>query len=180
MIGVEQWAEIRRLFFVEKRSKREIHRLTGRIATRSRGRLRAEAPPRYERAPAGCRSSIRSGTGSASSCGLTRRSSRSGCGRWRPSSGYQGGKSIFDDYRAGGSPAVSGVARTFQRTIYRPGELVQCDLWEPREHDPGRSRPVASRLGRDRASCAGRGSFAGTLIFSQGGAGHPVGSRPQA
>ena len=25
------------------------------------------------------------------------------------------------------------VRRTFQRTIYRPGELVQCDLWEPRE-----------------------------------------------
>jgi hypothetical protein len=25
-------------------------------------------------------------------------------------------------------------ARTFQRTIYRPGELVQCDLWEPRDH----------------------------------------------
>jgi hypothetical protein len=25
------------------------------------------------------------------------------------------------------------IKRTFQRTIYRPGELVQCDLWEPRE-----------------------------------------------
>ena len=29
MIGVEQWAEIRRLYFVEKRSKRAIHRVTG-------------------------------------------------------------------------------------------------------------------------------------------------------
>jgi hypothetical protein len=29
VIGVEQWAEIRRLYFVEKRSKRAIHRLTG-------------------------------------------------------------------------------------------------------------------------------------------------------
>jgi hypothetical protein len=27
-------------------------------------------------------------------------------------------------------------ARTFQRTIYRPGELVQCDPWEPRELIP--------------------------------------------
>jgi len=26
--------------------------------------------------------------------------------------------------------------RTFQRTIYRSGELVQCDLWEPSEHIP--------------------------------------------
>jgi hypothetical protein len=29
VIGVERWAEIRRLYFVEKRSKRAIHRLTG-------------------------------------------------------------------------------------------------------------------------------------------------------
>jgi hypothetical protein len=29
VIGVEQWAEIRRLYFVEKRSKRAIHRVTG-------------------------------------------------------------------------------------------------------------------------------------------------------
>ncbi|MBV9311959.1 MAG: DDE-type integrase/transposase/recombinase [Solirubrobacterales bacterium] len=28
------------------------------------------------------------------------------------------------------------VRRTFQRTIYRPGALVQCDLWEPREPIP--------------------------------------------
>jgi hypothetical protein len=28
------------------------------------------------------------------------------------------------------------VKRTFQRTIYRPAELVQCDLWEPREQIP--------------------------------------------
>jgi hypothetical protein len=28
------------------------------------------------------------------------------------------------------------IRRTFQRTIYRPGELVQCDLWEPSEWIP--------------------------------------------
>jgi hypothetical protein len=36
---------------------------------------------------------------------------------------------------SGGPPAVAR-RRTFQRTIYRPGELVQRDLWEPREHVP--------------------------------------------
>ncbi len=46
--------------------------------------------------------------------------------------GYAGGKSIFDDYVREVRPRFR-VRRTFQRTIYRPGELVQCDLWEPRE-----------------------------------------------
>ena len=49
--------------------------------------------------------------------------------------GYQGGKSIFDDYVREVRPRFMRP-RTFQRTIYRPGELVQCDLWEPREHVP--------------------------------------------
>ena len=53
MIGVEQWAEIRRLYFVEKRSKRAIHRLTGLHRDTITRALAAEAPPRYERAPAG-------------------------------------------------------------------------------------------------------------------------------
>ncbi len=46
--------------------------------------------------------------------------------------GYEGGKSIFDEYVREVRPRFL-VKRTFQRTIYRPGELVQCDLWEPRE-----------------------------------------------
>ena len=45
--------------------------------------------------------------------------------------GYAGGKSIFDDYVREVRPRFL-VRRTFQRTVYRPGELVQCDLWEPR------------------------------------------------
>ena len=40
--------------------------------------------------------------------------------------------------------------RTFQRTIYRPGEICQFDLWEPRGGDPGRARPDPHGLGRDR------------------------------
>ena len=53
VIGVEQWAEIRRLYFVEKRSKRAIHRLTGLHRDTITRSLKAETPPRYERAPAG-------------------------------------------------------------------------------------------------------------------------------
>jgi hypothetical protein len=45
--------------------------------------------------------------------------------------GYKGGKTIFDDYVREVRPRFL-VKRTFQRTLDRPGELVQCDLWEPR------------------------------------------------
>ncbi|MGA2927080.1 MAG: hypothetical protein ABSG43_13970 [Solirubrobacteraceae bacterium] len=79
--------------------------------------------------------------------------------------GYQGGKSIFDDYVRETRPRFV-VPRTFQRTIYRPGELVQCDLWEPREL-------VAVGHGQQRRGwvvtcevCWSR-VIAGTLIFSK-------------
>ncbi len=58
------------------------------------------------------------------------------------------------------------VKRTFQRTVYRPGELVQCDLWEPRQSVPvghGQTRRgyvVTAEL------CWARGN-AGALIFSK-------------
>jgi transposase len=52
VIGVEQWAEIRRLYFVEKRSKRAIHRLTGAHRDTITRALGADAPPRYVRPPA--------------------------------------------------------------------------------------------------------------------------------
>ena len=41
--------------------------------------------------------------------------------------GYVGGKTIFDDYVREVRPRFARP-RSFQRTIYRPGELVQCDL----------------------------------------------------
>jgi hypothetical protein len=49
--------------------------------------------------------------------------------------GFDGGKTIVDDYvrevrRLFVSP------RTFQRTVYRPGEICHLDLWEPRAEIP--------------------------------------------
>lgn len=79
--------------------------------------------------------------------------------------GYAGGRSIFDDYVREVRPRFL-VPRTFQRTIYRPGELVQCDLWEPAEHIPvghGQRRRgwvVTCEVCWSRA-------IAGTLIFSK-------------
>jgi transposase len=79
--------------------------------------------------------------------------------------GYEGGKSVFDDYVREVRPRFLRP-RTFQRTVYRPGELMQCDLWEPGEHVPvgyGQQRRgwvVTCEVCWSRA-------IAGTLVFSK-------------
>ena len=79
--------------------------------------------------------------------------------------GYEGAKTIFDDYVREVRPRFS-VKRTFQRTIYRPAELVQCDLWEPSEHVPVGYGQVRRGWVLTTQSCWSR-AFAGTLIFSK-------------
>jgi hypothetical protein len=72
---------------------------------------------------------------------------------------------VFDDYVRDVRPRFL-VPRTFQRTIYRPGELIQCDLWEPAEQiavghgQRRRGWVVTSEVCWSRA-------IAGTLIFSK-------------
>ena len=164
MIGVEQWAEIRRLYFVEKRSKRAIHRLTGVHRDTITRALISEVPPSYERASTGSKldpfkdwicEQLRADPGIPS---LRLREMASELG-------YEGGKSIFDDYVREVRPRFL-VRRTFQRTLYRPGELAQCDLWEPRE-------PIPVGYGQTRRGyvvtvqlCWSR-VLAGTLVFSK-------------
>ena len=53
MVGVEQWAEIRRMHRVERLSIREISRRTGLHRKTIRRALAAEAPPRYVAAAGG-------------------------------------------------------------------------------------------------------------------------------
>lgn len=134
MIGVEQWAEIRRLYFVEKRSKRAIHRLTGVHRDTITRALISDQPPKYERPSTGSKLDpfkdwiCEQLAGDPSIQSLRLR-------EMAVELGYEGGKSIFDDYVREVRPRFQ-VRRTFQRTVYRPGELVQCDLWEPRELIP--------------------------------------------
>lgn len=164
MIGVERWAEIRRLYFVEKRSKREIHRVTGVHRDTITRALESDRPPRYERAATGSKVDPFKDW----ICGQLREDPSIPSLRLREMArelGYAGGKSIFDDYVRDVRPRFL-VKRTFQRTIYRPGELVQCDLWEP-------SAPVPVGHGQTRRGyvvtaelCWSR-VIAGTLIFSK-------------
>jgi hypothetical protein len=49
--------------------------------------------------------------------------------------GFSGGKTIVDDYVREVRP-LHAPPRTFQRTAYRPAEVCQFDLFEPREEIP--------------------------------------------
>ena len=122
MVGVEQWAEIRRMYRVERFSIREISRRTG-LHRKTVGRaLAAAQPPRY---------STRSATGSKLDpfrdwiCEQLRADPAIQSRRLRELAtelGYAGGKSIFDDYVREVRPRF-GAPRTFQRTFYRPGRV---------------------------------------------------------
>ena len=134
MVGVEQWAEIRRLYFVEKRSKRAIHKLMGVHRDTITRAIESNAPPKYVRAPAVSKlDSFKEWICEQLAADPSIQSLR--LREMARELGYEGGKSIFDDYVREVRPRFRRT-RTFQRTIYRPGELVQCDLWEPRELVP--------------------------------------------
>jgi hypothetical protein len=164
VLGVQQWAEIRRLVVVERRSQREVARLLGVARDTVARAVRSETPPRYSRVAAGSRLDPFKDW----ICEQLRKDPTIPAQRLRELAwelGYEGGKTIFDDYVREVRPRYR-VTRTFQRTIYRPGELVQCDLWEPREPVPvghGQTRRgwvVTAELCWSRV-------IAGSLVFSK-------------
>lgn len=164
MVGVEQWAEVRRLHFVRGLSIREIHRRTGLHRETIRRAVASDRPPRYRRAAAGSKLD----PFKDEICGLLRADPKLSGVRIREliaSLGFDGGKSIVDDYLREVRPLFE-VPRTFQRTVYRPGEICQFDVWEPAVEVPvghgqtRRSWVVVACLGYSRAG-------AGALIFSK-------------
>lgn len=164
VVGVERWAEIRRMHRVDRLSIREISRRTGLHRRTVRRALSNDQPPRYHRAPA--RSKV--DPFGEWICEQLQVDPRIPSQRLREMAielGYEGGKTIFDDFVRELRPRFL-VRRTFQRTVYRPGELVQCDLWEPRE-------PIPVGHGQERRGwvvtaelCWSR-VVAGALIFSK-------------
>jgi transposase len=141
VVGVEEWAEVRRMHRVERLSIREIQRRTGLHRKTIRRALASEEPPVYRRAPAGSKlDPFREWVEEQ-----LRADPRIPSMRLRELAaelGYAGGKTIFDDFVREVRPRYL-VRRTYQRTLYRPGELCQFDLWEPRE-------PVAVGRGQVR------------------------------
>jgi len=164
VVGVEQWAELRREHFVRGVSINELVRRTGRSRNTVRAALRAPAAPRYLRRPTGSKLDPfkdeihRLLKAEPAMTGQRIR-------ELIASLGFDGGKTIVDDYVREVRPLFR-TPRTYQRTIYRPGEICQFDVWEPREELPvghGQTRRgyvVVACLGYSRAG-------AGALVFSK-------------
>jgi transposase len=164
VVGVEQWAEVRRLHFVRRLSIHEIHRRTGLHRETIRRALKSDKPPRYERQPKGSKLDPfkdeiqRLLARDPKLPGVVVRERLEALG-------FEGSKTIVDDYLREVRP-LHLKTRTHQRTIYRPGELCQFDLWEPSAPIPvghgqlRRGFVVVGCLGYSRAS-------AGALIFSK-------------
>ena len=164
MVGVEEWAEIRRMHRVERLSIREIHRRTGLHRKTIRRALASDGPPVYRRAPAVSKLDPLKGWIEEQ----LRTDPRIPSKRLRELAeelGYEGGKTIFDDFVREVRPRFLRP-RTFQRTVYRPGELCQFDLWEPREPVPVGHGQVRRGWVVTAELCWSR-VLAGALVFSK-------------
>jgi transposase len=165
VVSVEQWAELRREHFVAGKSIKELARSTGLSRNTIRRALRSERPPSYQRAP---RPSVLEPFKPEIHRLLKKNSTLSGV-RMREllePLGCTASKTVVDDYLREVRPLFSPPPRTFQRTVYRPGEICQFDVWTPREEvsvGHGQTRRgwvVIACLGYSRAG-------AGVLVFSR-------------
>jgi transposase len=164
VLDVERWAELRREHFVRGVSIKELARRHGIDRNTVRRALRSDRPPRYEREQRPSKLDPFKDEINA----LLREDPRLPGVRVREliePLGFDGGKTIVDDYLREVRPLFLRP-RTHQRTVYRPGEICQWDLWQPSELVPvghGQSRRgwvVVACLGYSRAG-------AGALIFSK-------------
>jgi len=164
VLDVERWAELRREHFVRGVGIKELVRRTGLSRNTIRAALRSDEPPVF-RCPE--RPSKLDPFKDEIHRLLKDDPTLSGV-RVREEIeplGFDGGKSIVDDYLREIRPVFLRL-RTHQRTVYRPGEICQWDLWEPSEWVPvghgqvRRAWVVVACLGYSRAG-------AGALIFSK-------------
>ena len=164
MLDVERWAELRREHFVRGVSIKELARRTGLARNTVRAALRSDVPPVF-RCP---ERPSRLDPFKDEIHRLLQKDPRLPGVRVREliePLGFTGGKTIVDDYVREVRPLFVR-ARTHQRTVYRPGEICQWDLWEPSAPVPvghGQTRRawvVVACLGYSRAG-------AGALVFSK-------------
>jgi transposase len=165
VLDVERWAELRREHFVRGVAIKELARRYGIDRNTVRRALRSEGPPVYRRA----RRASKLDPFEEEIHRLLRQDPRLPGQRVRElivPLGFEGGKTIVDDYLREVRPLFLPPPRTFQRTVYRPGEVCQFDLWQPRAEIPvghGQTRRgwvVVACLGYSRAG-------AGALIFTK-------------
>jgi transposase len=164
VLNVEQWAEIRRLHFIERVGIRELARRFEVDRNTVRRALRSAEPPKYSRPP----SPSKLDPFKDDVHRMLKDDPRVPVVRLREllqPLGYTGGETILKEHVREVRPLFD-PPRTYQRTLYVPGELAQCDLWEPRREIPvgyGQTRRgyvVSVTLCWSRVG-------AGTLIFSK-------------
>jgi transposase len=164
LVDVEQWAEIRRMHFVLGLSIKEIVRRTGRDRNTVRRALRSARAPKYSRPAA----SSKLDPFKDEVHRLLKADAKLTSQRIRElitPLGFDGGKTIVDEYVREVRPLFD-PPRTYQRTIYRPGEICQFDLWEPKAQIPvGHGQ---TRRGWVVVACSGFSrAGAGALVFSK-------------
>ncbi len=164
MLGVEDWAEIRRLHFSERWSIKRICRDRGFARNTVRAAIRSERPPVYARATAPSKldafcvriEELLVEDGRVPGEVILERLREAG---------YTGSRTILNDHLREVRPRFA-PARTYQRTRYEPGGVCQFDLWHT-------TRPVPVGCGQDRAGYV----VVATLGYSRASAGALVFSR---
>ena len=131
MIGVDDWAEIRRLHRAEGCSIKEIARRLGVARNTVRAALRSQRPPRYQRAGRGSivdavEPAVRELLAAHPRMPATVIAERIGWSR---------SLTVLKDRIRELRPLYM-PADPCQRTEYRPGELAQWDLWFPEANVP--------------------------------------------
>jgi transposase len=164
VVSVHEWAEIRRMRFVEGLAIREIRRRTGLHRETIRRALRSQRPPSYSRPARGSMlDRFKDEVNRLLDDDPQLESQR--IRELLMEQGYEGGKTITDDYVREVRPYYL-KPRSYQRTVYHPGELLQFDLWQP-------SREIPVGYGQTRAGYVVVGALgysrfgAGALIFSK-------------
>jgi transposase len=165
VVGVEQWAELRREHFVGGKSIKELARATGMSRNTIRRALRSDTAPGYQRpAKTGVLEPFK-----VEIHRLLKDDPKLPGVRVREllePLGCTVCKTVVDDYLREVRPLFAPPPRTFQRTVYRLGEICQFDVWQPRAEVPvghGQTRQgwvVVACLGYSRAG-------AGVLVFSK-------------
>lgn len=164
MLNVEKWAELRKRHLVDGVSLKRLARETGLSRNTVRKAIRADSPPTYTRPRRPSKLDpfreqindlLKSDPKIPSQV----------IGDRITEAGYTGKQTILDDLVRELRP-VYAPPRTFQKTIYRPGEICQFDIWRPGKEIPvGHAQTreglvVVCALGYSRAG-------AGALVFSK-------------
>ncbi len=164
MLDVERWAELRREHFVRGVSIKELARRTGLSRNTIRAALRSPEPPAF-RCPERPSKLDPFKDEIHRLLGNEPRLSGVRVRELIEPLGFEGSQTIVDDYLREVRPLFLKL-RTHQRTVYRPGEVCQWDLWEPSSPVPvghgqvRRAWVVVACLGYSRAG-------AGALVFSK-------------